>query len=135
VRVLVTRILLAVCAVLACAWFALGARQAHELSAAQSIIQTSTNLTPAQAAHARSLLSAARTLNPDRAVTMTRAQVDLQLGQLSAAYHALTGVVHAEPENVEAWLLLSEASYGRSTLTSAVAKVAALDPQDAKRRR
>jgi hypothetical protein len=44
-------------------------------------------------------------------------------------------VVHAEPENVEAWLLLSEASFGRPTLASAVAKIAQLDPQDAKRKR
>lgn len=132
---LVARTMLGVFAVVACAWFALGARQAHDLSAAQAIIQNSANLTPAQAAHARSLLAAARTLNPDRTVTMTRAQVDLQLRRLSPAFHELTGVVHAEPENVEAWLLLSEASFGRPTLASAVAKIAQLDPQDAKRKR
>jgi hypothetical protein len=95
-----------------CAWFALGIRQADELSQASAIASGSSRLTPAQARRAESLFRSAGTLDPDRTVDIGRAQLDIAEGRLGAARSTLQRVVAAEPDNVLAWVALAKAAAG-----------------------
>jgi len=103
------RIVAAALAVVVCAWFGLGIRQAHDLAAATAIINADT-VSSAQAAHASSLLHAAGTLNPDRTVDILRGDLALDVNDLAGARRALLPVVKAEPENLVAWFALAQAS-------------------------
>jgi hypothetical protein len=131
----VARIVATAVALVAGAFFALGIVQAHNLSAAQSVVDNASNVTPALAARARSDLNTAAALNPDRTVNLIRGQLDLRLGDTGTARRVFNHLVAAEPTNVKAWLGLSETLYGKPYLVVAVRRIAALDPQDSKARR
>ena len=131
----VARIAAAALALVIGAFFGLGIVQAHNLSAAQSVLDSASNVTPARAAAARSHLDTAATLNPDRTVAFTRGQLDLRLGDAVAAERVFTKLVQAEPHNAQAWFELSVSLYGKPGLGTAVAKVAQLDPQDLSKHR
>ena len=109
-------------ALLACAWFLLAARQAHELDQATAIVSAAGPVDTAQARHARALLNSAGTLNPDREVDILRAQLQLDQGNRAGARAILRRVVAAEPENLDAWVALARASVGdvREFFTAAI---------------
>jgi hypothetical protein len=109
-------------ALLACAWFVLAARQAHEVDQATAIVSASAPVSTAQAKHAAALLHSAGTLNPDREVDILRAQLDVDQENRAAARAILGRVVADEPENLEAWLELARASVGdvREFFTAAI---------------
>jgi predicted Zn-dependent protease len=127
-----TRAASIVCAVLAiivCAWFALGIRQARDTNRAQSIVTSARTISPAQAERATSLLQSARTLNPDREVDILEAQADVERGALEAARHILLAVTRAEPENIEGWAWLARASSNDPKLfLLALARARKLEP-------
>jgi hypothetical protein len=126
---LIAPVLCAGLALLASAWFALGAHQAHDLARAQAIVSGAATLSSAQADRAASLLRAAKTLNPDREVDVVRAQVAVEAGHLRAARRILLGVTREEPRNVEAWLWLARASSDDTPqYLRAVAHVRGLEP-------
>jgi hypothetical protein len=108
VRVL-ARLSLAGLALIACAWFVLGIRQAHDLGVATSIAQNR-SISPAQAAHAESLLDSAATLNPDKEVQLVRAQIASAAGNDTRAIALAQQVANAEPENVVAWYVMAQVS-------------------------
>lgn len=128
---LLARIALALAVLAACAFFALGIHQAQDLSAAQGVLDGA-KVTTSQAARARSLLDSAGSLNPDRTVALTRGEIDLRLNDTAAAYVVFRRLVSQEPENVQAWLGLTESAYGKPILGVALGKLAALDPLDSK---
>lgn len=128
---LLARIALALVALAACAFFAVGIHQAHDVSAAQGILD-SAKVTTSQALRARSQLDSAGFLNPDRTVAVTRGQLDLRLNDPAAAFAVFRRLVSQEPENVQAWLGLTESAYGKPILGVALRKLAALDPLDSK---
>jgi predicted Zn-dependent protease len=103
------RLGIAVLALLACAFFGLGIRQSHDLDAATAIASAA-HPSAAQAAHAERLLDSAGTLNPDRTVQITRAQLVLARGQAAHARAILADVIHDEPQNLDAWILMVRAS-------------------------
>ena len=118
------RVGLVAVALVACAWFALGIRQAHEIARATSIVSQARALTPARAREADSLLRSAGALNPDLEVDVLRGRVALARGNLVGARRILTSVVRREPENVEAWIWLARASNGSpATFRLAVMRV------------
>lgn len=96
-------------AALVAAWFLLGVRQAHDLAKATAIAQA-TSVSPSQARQAGQLLDAAGTLNPDRQVNVTRAELALDLGQRARARRILEAVVRAEPDNLVAWFQITQIS-------------------------
>lgn len=102
-RAFAIRALALVFALLACAWFALSIRQAHDTARAQAILSAPTPLTVAQADRADSLLHSAGFLNPDREVDLLRAQVDADRRNIREADRILFAVVRAEPMNADAW--------------------------------
>jgi predicted Zn-dependent protease len=97
-------------ALLVAAWFGLGWVQARDLSRAQDLIGAP-KLSAAQARDASSLLDSAATLNPDRAVEITRGQLYAKLHDPARAVALLQGVTRAEPRNLEAWRELSIAAF------------------------
>jgi predicted Zn-dependent protease len=103
---------LALVSLVAAAWFALAARQAHDTAAASAIVAAGSPPTAAQTAHAFSLLRTAKQLNPDTQVDVLRAQLLLDQGRRQAARSVLQRVVASEPDNALAWEWLARASVG-----------------------
>jgi hypothetical protein len=116
-----------------CAWFAFGVRQARDLSRASAIVSSASNLTAAQQQRADALLGAAATLNPDREVDLVRGQAAILAGHYRAARAILERVLSSEPMNIEAWVVLAQASPRDVPLVeTAVRHIALLDPIAAK---
>jgi hypothetical protein len=125
------RIVCAIAALAVCAWFALGAREAHEINRATSIVgglNGQQKLTAAEAAQARSLLSSAALLNPDQQVNVLRARVALLRNQRPLAVRILRGVVSAEPDNLAAWYGIATSAGSSATVNAALARVRRLEP-------
>jgi predicted Zn-dependent protease len=125
--------LLTVCAaVIVCAWFALGIRQAHDISRATTVVgglNGQTRLTAAQAREANSLLNSAATLNPDRTVEVLQARVALLRGDRAQAKRILLGVLASEPDNLDAWYGLATSASDSATINHALARIAQLEPK------
>ena len=117
-------------AVVVCAWFVLGIRQAHDTARATAIIASANTPSAAQAAHVRSLLRAAGTLNPDLQLDVIRGQLALFRGDNADATRILESVVRREPLNVEAWVYLARAAFNvnRHEFGIAAQRIAVLDP-------
>jgi hypothetical protein len=112
------------------AWFLLGARQAHDVSAATNIVSQSGPVTPSEAATASNLLNSASTLNPDEEVNVLRAALAADRNQNSRAQRMLERVVREEPGNIEAWYLLAQVAGSVPRLeASALEHIAQLDPK------
>jgi hypothetical protein len=118
-------------AVAACAWFVVGAREAHEVDQATNVVEAGAH-TPAQLRSADSELRSAAFLNPDREVDILRGRVAIDEHRLSQARQILAGVVDAEPENLNGWIWFTGANLGRPAAREGTAHLARLDPQDAR---
>ena len=110
------RILAIAAALVACAWFATGIRQAHDSDAANAIISSPGSLTAAEAAHATALLNAAGQLNPDTAVDLLRSQLALRQGDVARARQLALSVLRREPMNARAWIALGRAAAGNKAI-------------------
>ncbi len=124
------RALTGVLAVVLCGWFALGVRQAHDLSRAEAIVSSSSGLSARQARPVQSLLQAASTLNPDQRVNLVRGEVAALESQTPRAARIFAQVADREPLNINAWLLLAQADYGQGApLARALSHIGQLDHQ------
>jgi predicted Zn-dependent protease len=110
----VVRASIVVLAITACVWFALAARAARDVDRANAIVSTTAPLTAAQAAHARSLLDAAGTLNPDTAVDLLEAKVALGRNDYRGAVRTILDVTKREPLNIQAWVALARVAFHRN---------------------
>ena len=99
-------------AAMAAAWYVLAIVQARDTSRAGAIVASAGHLNRAQAHTASQLLSSAAFLDPDREVSVLRAQVLRERGDLPGARAILWRVVRAEPDNLQAWVQLAYASVG-----------------------
>jgi predicted Zn-dependent protease len=104
------RVFVLLLAVLACAWFVLGIRQAHGIDAATSAISAQTRLSGNAVRRVNSSLDAAATLNPDQEVNVLRARLALAQGDERRARAILRQVTRREPSNLEAWVWYAQAS-------------------------
>jgi lipopolysaccharide biosynthesis regulator YciM len=124
------RLLVAGSALVLCAWFALGIRQAHDTTAATAIINQNANVSAVAAAHAGSLLDRAATLNPAVQITILRSQLALRRNEYRRAIAIARQATRQEPSNVATWLAVAVASYDSGGVDyQAVGKMAVLDPQ------
>lgn len=128
------RIVVLACALIACAWFALAARQAIDTSRASAIVTGASGLTPEQAARADALLNAAATLNPDSALDQLRGEAAALSNRPREAKRILERLVGREPLNLEAWVWLARAELSnrvanRALLGRALRHIAQLDPK------
>jgi hypothetical protein len=123
------RALVVAFALLACAWFALGARQARDVNVATNILSQPTPLRPAQARQVASLLHSAGTLNPDRLLDVLRGELASAEGQNARARQILIGVIHQEPKYLRAWVAYATASRDdQAAFDAAVVGARRLDP-------
>ncbi len=118
-------------AVAACAWFVVGARQAHEVDQATNAVSAA-NPTAAQLDAAAAQLRSASFLNPDRTVDILKARVAIRQHRLPRARAILAAVTRAEPQNLEAWIWFTGANLGRPAGKLGRAEITALDPMDAR---
>lgn len=127
----VVRASIVVLAVAACVWFALAARAAHDVDRASAIVSAKAPLTAAQAAHARSLLDSAATLNPDTAVDLLRAKVALGRNEEAGGVRTILSVTKREPLNLQAWVALAQATLHKNSrlVLLAVDNIGRLDPE------
>lgn len=124
----ISAVIIAALAVVATAWFVLGARQARELTDATAIADAN-QVSAAQARHAGQLLDAAGTLNPDREVDLVRAALAADRNQTRRAQLIIERATRAEPENLVAWDLLAQISGSSSRLEGeALRHIALLHP-------
>jgi O-antigen ligase/polysaccharide polymerase Wzy-like membrane protein len=93
-----------------CAWFALGAVQAHEENRATALINGAGTPSPALTSHILHLLDVAGTLNPDRDIALLRSQAQTRAGRDAAAVRTAQSVVRAEPLDIDAWTVLAFAA-------------------------
>lgn len=112
-----------------CAWFAVGARQAHDTAQARVILSRTSTLPGAQAQRVASLLRAAAFMNPDTEVDVLRAQLAVERGQAAEAQKILLSVVDREPLNAAAWFSLAQHSTNGQTIKLAFAHLAVLVPR------
>lgn len=119
-----------VLALVASAWFGLGALQAIDANRATQVLTSSGPLTAAQAQRAHSLLTSAAVLNPDRTVDLLRGELALEQGHPLAAVRIIEGVTAAEPDNIEAWVALARVAqhHDNAAIERAVANIGRLDP-------
>jgi predicted Zn-dependent protease len=106
----IVRAAVVVIALICCAWFALGARQAIDLSRATEIASQQRPLAPKQVKRAQSLLDAAATLNPDQEVNVVRGELAIDQGQNRQAREILHAVIHREVNNLQAWIMYARGS-------------------------
>jgi predicted Zn-dependent protease len=125
----IAKVSVALVALLACAWFALGAREAHQLDRAMAIVAQSPAPSTRQLADANSLLRSAAELNPDSEVTLLRARVALLEHQHARAEQIAEEVTREEPKNLLAWDALAQIAGGdQRTLFRALGEINRLDP-------
>lgn len=123
------RIVGVVVALVVCAWFVLGARQAHDIDRATAIVSGSGPISAARASEAAALLHAAGQLNPDSDVDLLRSQLQLRLGHLAQARAIALAVARREPQNIEAWAAYgSAASDDRQAFQRALRELSELAP-------
>jgi predicted Zn-dependent protease len=116
-------------ALVVCAWFALGVRQATSLTHAEAIIYAQPYTTAARARVAEALLDEAGWLNPDRQVEIDRAHILLERHDPKAALPIAESVVGAEPQNIQAWLWLAHSEETDPAMVlHAIRRAQALDP-------
>jgi predicted Zn-dependent protease len=121
------RLILACLALLTCAWFVLGARQAHDIAAAANAVTV--HRSSAGLAHVRSLLDSAAFLYPGQEVQILRGRLAIVQGHSARAQRILATVVRAEPKNLEGWIWLTGAALGNPPLAHAgLARIYQLDP-------
>jgi hypothetical protein len=104
------RWLIAVGATVLCAWFVLGAVQAHDENRATTLIDGAGTPSPALTSQIMHLLDVAGTLNPDRDIALLRSQAQTRAGRDAAAVRTAQGVARAEPLNIDAWTVLAFAA-------------------------
>jgi hypothetical protein len=125
---MIARVGMLAIALVACAWFALGAHQVHELDAAANIVSR-THVSSSVARVATARLSSAATLNPDLEVDVLRGRLAMARGELPDARRIFDSVVEREPKDLEAWIWLARASAGSpATFRLAVTRIDRLLP-------
>jgi hypothetical protein len=119
-----------VLAVLVCAWFVVGIRQTHDINQASAIITAAGTPSAAASAHAGSLLTSAGWLNPDSEVDVLRGRLALLNNDAGQAEGIFAEVTRSEPMNLEAWVLLAQATLhgNHAVFEHAIGEISRLDP-------
>ena len=117
-------------AIVVCAWFAVGSRQAIDTSRAGAIANHGKHATLAQERAVSSLVRGARFLNPDKEPDILLGQTEVEHGDFARARRLLAGITRSEPQNVEGWLWLAHAAAGDPlVLNTAFRHILQLEPR------
>jgi hypothetical protein len=128
-RALIVRTAVIAAALVVCAWFVLGIRQAHDLARATSIVSGPGSIGPRQARRASALLRSAAVLNPDAQVDLLKGQLAFREGHRANAGRLFADVAKREPMNLTAWFWLAQAPENHQAWLFALARVAQLEPK------
>jgi predicted Zn-dependent protease len=122
---------LLVIAVVISAWFLLGFRQARDTARAEALINRPAALGPSDVTRARSLIRSAGTLNPDLTVDTLRGELALEQNQNRRAARIIGTVTQREPMNLDAWVLLAQATQhgDQRTFALALRTIGKLEPR------
>jgi predicted Zn-dependent protease len=104
------RLLLAACAILAIAWVGVLVRDHYVGESAANTLLYQTDLSDRAFEHHMDRLQDSRFLNPSSSADLVRTTYYLVRGRTRAAARVAERLVRAEPENVDAWRLLWEAT-------------------------
>jgi predicted Zn-dependent protease len=120
-----------VAALVVCAWFVIGIRQAQDLNVATSILAAGQAAPAHELTIAAEALRSAKFLNPDQNVNILRGRLAIARGQDRQAQQILGAVTRKEPLNLEGWIWFTGANLGnkREGLIG-TARIAQLDPLD-----
>lgn len=130
----VIRCALAAIAVVAIAWFVVGARQAHLVDAATTLLGDEAGQHATTSRHTESLLSSAAFLSPGTDVTLLRARLAMEQHDWPRAQRLVDNATAAEPDNLAVWISsldLAVAHPSSADVTRTLARVRTLDPMDA----
>ncbi len=122
-------------AILAVAWFFIGARQAHELDGATNLIADHAGNTTPASDRTLSLLRSADFLEPGDEVDLLRAQLALERRKYSKASRLIGQATRSEPDDLNAWMLALDLAVIDRRLENPgeiTAHLKALDPVDAR---
>jgi hypothetical protein len=129
------RYALAAIAVVTVAWFVVGARQAHLVDAATTLLNDNAGRHAEGARHTESLLSSAAFLSPGTNVILLRARLAMEQHAWPRATRLVHQATAAEPDNLNAWISaldLAVAHPSSIKLSPVVAHLRTLDPIDAR---
>lgn len=126
---MIVRFAVAVVAIVACAWFALGIREAHDLSSATNALASAQPPSRSAADLVSSRLNDADSLYPGEDVDVLRGRLALAERHDALARQILLRAARGEPDNLEAWVWLARAAGGDAAeLRLALNQVARLEP-------
>jgi cytochrome c-type biogenesis protein CcmH/NrfG len=131
------RPLVAAVAVVVCAAFVIGIRQARDSGAVTALVSTGARLTPAQQRTAASDLSSATFAYPGQDVPILSVQVALREHRFARALSIARTITHSEPDNLQGWISLAAAGLVAPDVPAAKharQEEIRLDPIDALRR-
>jgi predicted Zn-dependent protease len=127
----IARAIAVLAAVIACAWFVIGQRQAVSTERATTLLSGNAPVSARAAARVRSLLDEARFLNPDITPRLLAARLHVRQGDNAGAVRIITPLVRQEPMNLSVWVALAQATlhHDNRVLLDAVHTIARLDPK------
>jgi hypothetical protein len=126
---------LAVLAVLATAWFVVGARQAHELDTATNLIDHQAGNTTRASDQTLALLRSADFLLPGDQTDLLGARLALQRRKYSTAKRLIEQATRSQPDDLNAWIAaldLAVIDRRAENPGEITAHLRALDPVDAR---
>jgi hypothetical protein len=125
-----SRVALAVCAFLVLGWLVVLVRDYYVGDSSASPLLYRTNLSNADFQRYIDRLGQAEFLNPDPTVDLARGSYQLVRGHRDAAAREAEGIIRSEPENLNAWMLLYQATRDQDPATAAraVAAMKRLNP-------
>jgi hypothetical protein len=134
-RARLIRAALAAVAVLAVAWFAIGARQAHLVDAATSLLDNEAGQHAGTTRQTESLLRSADLLNPGTEVTLLRAHLAMEQHAWPRAARLVHDATTTEPGNLDVWISALDLAIAHPSsidLSTLLAHLRTLDPIDAR---
>jgi hypothetical protein len=125
---------LAAIAVVAVAWFVVGARQAHLVEAATQQLDNQAGHHARATRQTESLLSSADFLNPGTNVILLRARLAMEQRNWTRAKRLVDDATTSEPNNLAVWISsldLAVAHPSSADVARTLARLRTLDPIDA----
>jgi predicted Zn-dependent protease len=128
-------VLAAIVALIVCAAFVIGIRQAASINRLNTLVDAGHGLTRAQQRSAASELRSAAFGYPGEDVQVLKAQVALLEHRYRQAERIAESINRSEPDNLQGWIMLAAAglnNHDRSAAVRAKAEEIRLDPIDAR---
>jgi hypothetical protein len=135
VAAVIVRCSLVACALVVAAWLALSLRNNHLQAEGRELLKYGKKPTPAQLAHAESVLEKAQRFNADRGPELGEGLVLAAADRKEQGLRVVEGVLKDEPDNLDAWYYVYIVTPDKRRAQQALAHMRELDPFAATRLR